>query len=74
VLLKHLYFSIFSQVGLFSVSANNLAFERADVNSPLVNRGSCLKYLEKFDTRKGKDLLNIAETSLMNSSYAALGH
>ena len=47
---------------------------RDDVKRPLVNQGSRFKNLEQFDSQKGKDLLNIAEYILMNSSYAVLGH
>jgi len=74
VLLKDLYFCIFSQIGLFSFLANNLTFVRDDVKSPLVNQGSRFKNLEEFDSWRGKDLLNIAEYIFMNSSYAVLGH
>jgi len=65
VLLKNLYFCVFSQIDLFGWG---LAFVWDDVKSPRFNN------LEEFDSRKGKDLLNIAEYNLMNFLYAALGH
>ena len=44
------------------------------VKSSLVNHGSRFKNLEEFESRKGKDSLNIADYILMNSSNAVLGH